>query len=211
MYTANMKTVSEKRANDYFMEMTIKVYKSIVKPSEIESHHKKWGRHYSPMSFEDYLKKRYRDSCYYYSTYAVLGLDDKARLVRGYQNTGVNYHRPYHHGWVNFDHEGQEFTFDSMVDGIVTKEKWDNHYTPEITANMSRKEILDFCLSDEQCEKSSNIWTIKDHEPPLWNDFGRPINKRELVAIFPHSRFIMSTKGLKQEIEKCILYNPPRE
>ena len=56
-------------------------------------------------TFEKYLSYRYRDNCYYYSGYAIMGLNDDDYLIRGdlcisgdfiWENGG------YSHGWVEF-------------------------------------------------------------------------------------------------------------
>ena len=52
------------KANRYFLQRTKKVY--IERCTKIES-------------FEEYLSHRYRDNCYYYSAYALMGLKQIGR------------------------------------------------------------------------------------------------------------------------------------
>jgi len=194
-------STGEELANAHFADATKKVFISYVESYQLDKLSEYERKRYIK-SFRDYLSKRYRDNCYYYSTYAILGLDDSAQLVRGIQTTQGDRSNCYRHGWVNFNFEGEEFIFDSMVNGIITKAEWDKYYTPKITASTSRKEILDYFLSDRRCHKNGNIWTTKMVQPSM-------TMKQKQITVSPYSRFIMSTKGLKADIEKCIIFNQP--
>ncbi len=126
---------SIERAWKYFLERTKKVY--IEKRVEIET-------------FEEYLAHRYRDNCYYYSGYAIMGLMPQDYLLRGeltlkddwpWQNGG------YRHGWVEFEFEGECYVFDSMLKTPVPKQEYYDYYKPQISYKKSQKEILDIFLN----------------------------------------------------------------
>ena len=79
-------------ANRYFERKTKKVY--IERFTKIEA-------------FQEYLSYRYRDNCYYYSAYALMGLKPDDFLVRGYLD--LDSRKNYHHGWVEFKFEEKEY------------------------------------------------------------------------------------------------------
>ena len=56
-------------------------------------------------TFEQYLSYRYRDNCYYYSGYAIIGLKDDDYLMRGDLCISGDFiwgNGGYSHGWVEF-------------------------------------------------------------------------------------------------------------
>lgn len=134
----------------YFLSRTKKVY--IERCTKIES-------------FEEYLAHRYRDNCYYYSGYAIMGLKPQDYLVRGeltlkdewpYQNGG------YRHGWVEFMFENKEYVFDSMLKTPVPKKEYYDYYQPQITYKKSQKEILDTFLKEPGAIKiDDDFWQFK--------------------------------------------------
>lgn len=141
-----MNNTSIERVWEYFVERTKKVY--VETRVKIES-------------FEEYLSHRYRDNCYYYSGYAIMGL----KLVRGdialkdewpYQNGG------YRHGWVEFMFEDEEYVFDSMLKTPVPKKEYYDYYKPQITYKKSQKEILDRFLNEFAAIKIDDcFWQFK--------------------------------------------------
>lgn len=128
-------------ANRYFINMTKKVY--IERCSKIES-------------FEEYLSHRYRDNCYYYSAYALMGLNPDDFLVRGYIEND------YHHGWVEFKFYGYDLIFDSMLKSVVPKEEWYKEYNPRVDYKKTQREILEEYLN-EKCafEITDGFWQFK--------------------------------------------------
>ena len=140
-----MLTECIEKANRYFSQMTKKVY--VEEYTKIES-------------FEEYLNHRYRDNCYYYSAYACMGLKPDDFLVRGYID--VNGWKDYYHGWVEFRFEEDEYVFDSMIDGVVPKEKWYKIYNPRIKYKKTQKEILDEYLNERCAFKiQEGFWQFK--------------------------------------------------
>lgn len=115
-------------ANKYFNKSVEKVY--VERCFKIES-------------FSEYLSHKYKDNCYYYSAYALMGLNFDDFLVRCYINPN------YHHGWVEFKYEGVEYVFDSLIENVVLKEKWYKHFNPRIDYKKTQKEILDEYLNDK--------------------------------------------------------------
>ena len=114
-------------------------------------------------TFKKYLSYRYRDNCYYYSGYAIMGLKDNDYLVRGnislphsvYANGG------YSHGWVEFMYNGQEYVFDSMCIGVVPKDEWYNHFKPDVKFKYSKKVILESILEENVQDPEDKQYLIK--------------------------------------------------
>ena len=132
--------------NRYFKEETQKVY---VDRGYIKT-------------FEEYLNRRYRGNCYYYSAYALMGLKSDDFLVRGNIDINECGRCNYHHGWVEFNYKGNDYIFDSLMKGIVTKQAWYDVFKPEIDYKKTQKEILDEFLN-EKCafEVYNNFWQFK--------------------------------------------------
>ena len=110
----------DKNASRYFLEKTKKVYVERCNVKGIET-------------FQEYLNEGYCDNCYYYSAYALMGLNCNDFLVRGEIDLSGNGYRNYAHGWVEFIFEGTEFVFDSRIEGIVPKKLYYENFKPEIT------------------------------------------------------------------------------
>lgn len=146
-----MKDNSTERVGRYFLEQIKKVY--VERCIKIES-------------FEEYLSHRYRNNCYYYSAYALMGFKPQDYLVRGtitlkdewvYKNGG------YRHGWVEFVFDDEEYVFDSMLETPVHKQEYYDHYKPQISYKQSQKEILDKFLNENCAIKiEDNFWQFKD-------------------------------------------------
>ena len=140
-----MSTKHIENANRYFEQRTKKVY--IESCTKIES-------------FQEYLNHRYRDNCYYYSAYALMGLKPDDFLVRGYID--LDGWKNYHHGWVEFTFEENEYVFDSMVKGIVSKQEWYENFNPRVEYKKTQKEILDEFLNERNAFKiQDGFWQFK--------------------------------------------------
>lgn len=136
-----MSTETTSNADLYFEKSTKKVY--IERCTKIES-------------FKEYLEHRYRDNCYYYSAFALMGLKPNDFLVRGYLDGN------YHHGWVEFKFEDTEFVFDSMLKHIVLKEDYYKKFNPKIGYKKTQKEILDEYLNEKCAFKiKEDFWQFK--------------------------------------------------
>ena len=173
--------ISDADANQYFTNETKKCF--------VEQ----WTR---IDSFEQYLAHRYVGECYYYSGWALMGLGDDDKLVRGVKNN------PHHlHGWTEFIFNDKEFVFDSMVKGVVRKEDWYNYFKPEITHEITKKQLLSKVLTEEFCTFEGN--KISVDEKPLGLDDS--IKQGMLIAPLCKSKFVMSTDGKK--VEKFTSFN----
>ena len=129
--------------DEYFFQRTKKVY--IEQCTKI-------------VSFEEYLKPRYNEECYYYSAYALMGLKPNDFLLRGY----INITDFYHHGWVEFEFQGKDYVFDSRLENIVLKQKYYEKYSPRITYKKTQKEILDEYLNEKYAfEIIKDFWQFK--------------------------------------------------
>lgn len=133
------------RANRYFRARTKRVY--IERCTKIES-------------FEEYLTHRYRDNCYYYSGYALMGLKPSDFLIRGFID--LDDYKDYHHGWIEFEFEGVEYVFDSRLKGVAQKQEYYEYFNPRIDYKKTQREILDEYLN-EQCafKIEDDFWQFK--------------------------------------------------
>lgn len=139
-----MFTEGIEKANRYFSQMTKKVY--VEECVKIES-------------FEEYLNHRYQN-CYHYSAYACMGLKPGDFVVRGYID--VNGRKYYHHGWVEFKFEENEYVFDSMIKSVMPKEKWYKTYNPRVDYRKTQREILDEYLNERCAFKiKEGFWQFK--------------------------------------------------
>ena len=114
-------------------------------------------------TFEKYLAYRYRDNCYYYSGYAIMGLKNDDYLMRGAICISGNFiwgNGGYSHGWVEFKYRGKEYVFDSMCIGILSKNCYKvqsssihDYYTVNVYKRgklfMHREKIKKFIAYDE--------------------------------------------------------------
>lgn len=140
-----MSTEWIKRANRYFMESTKKVY--VERSVKIEP-------------FEEYLNHRYCDNCYYYSAYALMGLNPGDFLVRGYID--LNGRKNYHHGWVEFKYEENEYVFDSKIREVVLKKEWYERFNPRVEYQKTQEEILKEYLNERCAFKiQEGFWQFK--------------------------------------------------
>lgn len=97
-------------------------------------------------TFEQYLSYRYRDNCYYYSGYGIIGLKDDDYLMRGDLCISGDFiwgNGGYSHGWVEFKYKGKEYVFDSMCKGVVPKIEWYEEFKPKVKFRHSKKEIIE--------------------------------------------------------------------
>ena len=141
-----MPTECIEKVNRYFIQMTKKVY--IERCTKIES-------------FEEYLSHRFRDNCYNYSAYALMGLKLDDFFVRGYIHLD-NSCKDYHHCWVEFEFEEEKYVFDSRIKGIVLKQEYYEYYNPRIEYEKTQKEILDEYLNERYAFKiQDGFWQFK--------------------------------------------------
>ena len=149
-------------------------------------------------TFEKYLAYRYRDSCYYYSGYAIMGMNDDDYLMRGtlcirgdfiWENGG------YSHGWVEFKYRNQEYVFDSMCRGVVPKEEWYEEFKPNVKFKHSKKEIVENIINgntkalDGDCLEIQNVG-ITDYYT---------------VSVYRHGKLFMNGNKVK----RFIAYDEP--
>lgn len=136
-------------ASRYFVKQTQKVYIERCNSNGIET-------------FEEYLNHGYRDNCYYYSVFALMGLNCDDYLVRGV----INYpdYENYAHGWVEFTFNGEVYVFDSMIEGISLKSEWEKEFNPKITYRKTQQEILEkYLTSSNAVEITKGFWQFKNN------------------------------------------------
>ena len=168
------------KANWYFSQMTEKVY--------IETYEK-------IESFKEYLNHRYRDNCYYYSAYACMGLKPDDFIVRGNINVDGRY---YHHGWVEFFFDGNEYVFDSMIKNVTLKEKWYKIFNPRVDYRKKQKEILDKFLNEKCAFKiQEGFWQFKRI---VMNTDKENIQYHEIIANDKNNGYIPSALMLARVV-----------
>ena len=189
------------KANRYFKKSVKKVY--IERRANIES-------------FEEYLSHRYRDNCYHYSAYALMGLKSNDFLVRGnicipgdffWKDGG------YSHGWVEFEFEGLEYVFDSMHKCVVPKQEWYELYKPRIDYKKTQKEILDEYLNERCAVKiKDGFWQFKyivmNQETDNLSDLEIMANDK-LNGYVPTILMLARVEEYNSEIKRFIAYNQP--
>ena len=79
--------------NEYFFKQVEKVYINRCNSLGIET-------------FKEYLSYRYQGNCYYYSAWALMGLDNNAKVVRGRININLD-----KKAWFNYSTHRQFFNF----------------------------------------------------------------------------------------------------
>ena len=165
-------------------------------------------------SFKQYLDHRYRDNCYYYSAYALMGLKEDDKIMRGRIDVGqpnifdmfapdVNPNSNYYHGWCEFIFDGKEYVFDSMIRGIVTKEEYYEDRKPVINYEATLSEVLSYYLSSECADRVGNKKYILKKEGPYHYPYDDPT-----YLIWPlYKAQVIIDSG--QKIKKFIANCPP--
>jgi len=165
-------------------------------------------------SFDKYLEHRYRDNCYYYSAYALMGLKPNDKVMRGRIDVGdkpifdifADDEYPnsnYYHGWCEFTFNGKEYVFDSMIRGIVTKEEYYSERRPVINYEATLSDVLSFFLSDECSDKvGDKKYIIKKQGPRNPYD-----DSTRLIWTMYKAQIIMENNN--QKIKKFIASCPP--
>lgn len=171
-----------KLVDRYFNERMKKIFVERVEYKVVET-------------FERYLSHRYRNSCYWYSEYALLGLNEDDLLVRGditLEGDCIWCYGGYNHGWVELSYEGKTYVFDSRCFGLMEKDEWYKKFKPENLIKKSQKEILELVLKPENYEQTEDYYQIKPDigeadenylEKPLRNAKLRIVNGKIEKAI----------------------------
>lgn len=194
--------IKDNEANRYFFERVNKVFIERCNNLGIEK-------------FEGYLKHGYQDSCYNYSLYALMGLKPEDVLLRGFIDVNERGRSNYHHGWVEFDFEGDEYVFDNHFTRIVPKEEWYELRKPDITYRKTQKEILDQYLNETYAFKVDEyFWQMKKVIYAGYKDYhqleeARKENKKEgyVPGMLERARIVLSSYN--GEVIRFIAYDPP--
>lgn len=150
---------------------------------------------YKFIKFQEYLDKRFKDSCYHYSSYAIMGLLETDNIVRGKIDVDENDNCSYEHGWVEFSFGGKEYVFDSLNYSIVEKQLYYEHMKPIITYRASLEEILDiFTLSENSVQISENTFKVKSFDL-IYNQF--VVDSSHLFLPLSESEIVIDDKGKK--------------
>ena len=125
-------------------------------------------------TFQEYLEHRYKDNCYYYSAYALYGLNPDDRLLRGNIDVRQNGCSNYHHGWVEFKFEGEEYVFDPLLKSIIEKDWYYKDFKPSIDYEKTQKEILDKYLNEKYAfQISEDFWQFRGVVYENYHDYNQ--------------------------------------
>ena len=190
------------KANEYFLKRTRNVFIERCNNLGIET-------------FEGYLSHNYRDSCYNYSLYAFMGLKPEDVLLRGFIDVKGSGRSNYHHGWVEFNFEGDEYIFDNHFTKVVPREEWYMLRKPEITYRRSQKEIIDMYLNETYAfEVDENFWQMKKVLYAGYKDYhqfeeAKKENQKEgyVPGMLARARIVVSK--FSGEVIRFIAYDPP--
>lgn len=185
-----------KEVNKYFESCIEKVFVA-----------RKYGipKRYIFIKFQDYLDKRYKDSCYHYSSYALMGLLSSDYIVRGKIDVDENDNCWYEHGWDEFIFEGKEYVFDSLNYSIVEKELYYEHMKPIITYKASLEEVLDIFISSENSvQVSENTFKVKSFDL-IYNQYTKvdsshlflPLSEAEIIIDDKEKHLIKKITGYR--------------
>lgn len=168
-------------------------------------------------SFEEYLRHRYSDECYYYSAYAIMGLTPNDYLLRGFLD--LDGYKNYHHGWVEFKFEEEDYVFDSRLEeSIMLKNDYYKAYKPIIKYKRSQKEILDKYLNEKYAFKiQDGFWQFKyivnpsDKLPITRDDLNKILDYDRKNGYVPSALMLsrIITSPYRSEIERFIAYSEP--
>lgn len=164
--------------NEYFTQSTKKCF--ISRGSGIKT-------------FDDFLARRYRDMCYFYSEWALMGMDGEDKVIRGIQRKEGDRADCYWHGWLEYMHNDKELVFDSLVRGIVSKKDYYDYFAPEINHAFTKKEVLSRVMNDKNCSFNGSIITVDKI------GCGDTLNDGLIISPMRLSKFIMSANGEKVE------------
>ena len=91
-----------------------------------------------------------------------MGLKNTDNLIRGVIDVYGRGKCNYHHGWVEFMYDGEEYVFDNHFSKVVSKEDWYLVRSPQIRYKKSKKEILDKYLTQDYGYKvAEGFWQMK--------------------------------------------------
>lgn len=186
---------NHKEVNQYFRSCTEKVFvaRQYYNP-----------KRYEFVKFQDYLDKRYADSCYHYSSYAIMGLLGNDYIVRGKIDVDENGNCSYEHGWDEFSFNGEEYVFDSLNLSIVEKQLYYEHMKPIITYKASLEETLDiFTSSKNSIQVSENTFKVKSFDS-IYNQSTK-VDSSHLFLPLSESEIIIDDKE-KQLVKKFTGY-----
>lgn len=141
-------------------------------------------------TFEKYLSYRYQDNCYYYSGYAIIGLNNDDYLIRGdlcISDDFIWKDGGYSHGWVEFKYMGKEYVFDSMCRSIVPKAEWYEEFNPNVKFKYSKKEIIE-SFKDKLQNIAKNCYEVK----------GTNISSYYTDTVYEHGKLFMHGKKSKE-------------
>lgn len=117
---------------------------------------------YKDKPLNEYFDMKYVGNCYYYSTYMFLCLGKNSKLVRGTISLKKSEdNKPYyHHGWVEFEHNGEWFVYDDHYYYPIPIKLWYEVVSPYvIDAKFTQTELIEY-VYDNYKEK----FNIKEQE-----------------------------------------------
>ena len=129
-------------ANDYFKGMVEKVFVARANYFTGED---------ELIPFNGYTDIHYCDSSFYYSAYALMGLTNNDKVVRGEIDKDELGSSNYLHGWVEFTYNDREYVYDCLLSSVVDKETYYQYKSPVVKYSSTLDEVLDFYTKYENC------------------------------------------------------------
>lgn len=120
--------------------------------------------------FSEYCYQPRGGSCYYYSTWALMGLKSGDYRICGTIDVparpGFKATPDYRHAWVEFQYENEYYIYDSMESLVYPFAVWvESRHPRAITFRMTRAEILDRVLHPAFAYSVDEyIWQLKSTE-----------------------------------------------
>lgn len=131
-----------KDANDYFKKCVEKIF--VARADYVSGEDE-------IISFDEYFDIHYDDSSFYYSAYALMGLSNEDKIVRGEIDIDEVGSSNCMHGWVEFTFNDREYVYDSLLCSVVDKDMYYQHKRPVVTYSASLDQVLEFYTDYDNC------------------------------------------------------------
>lgn len=154
----------------------------------------------------EFIREGWRDACYTYSAYNIMGLKSTDRLVRGniYCKNDIDdiinitllglpkdAKRPnYAHGWVEFDFKNKPYIYDNHYKYPILKQDWEKERSPYvITTNLTQAQIFDRLLG--KYKDKIEVKVDGDRKEIITHKIYDNNDKDFLDTIYLNSKFVL--------------------
>lgn len=140
-FTDNFEYSHNNAANRYFYNCMKKVF--IARPNYLTGDD-------NELSFSRYEKAKYCTNSFYFSVYALMGLNKEDSVVSGYITLN-DAESPVKHCWTEFSYDEKEYVYDYLLGKIVDKHSYYEHRRPNILYKATLDEILEKYVVGGNC------------------------------------------------------------